>query len=344
MAETALMLAVHTPLDDLRNREIKSNIADLLPIVQAKAEEYKATQYGITQEKLCREHRAVLNKFVTSINDELREIGKANNAPFEAFSNEVKLITDVVKDAIASLDRQLTEMETVWRTNNLENAKILYDEIIGSGNTANWIPFEKILITKKTGRVSFEDFFGNKGSWSYKEGLEDTKDVEELISAGKKVAEELERFRERAIDAWCAVNNVDYSEEIINKGIDYLKGSYDPVKKGFDVEGAFNLMMTLNRQEREKQQAVEEAKRRAELEKQQALMEQQKKLEEEKLRAVEEAEKKATIPGQVKVTDYIPNAEEKVYHLKFESTMTMTQAKRLRAFCDANGITLKIIN
>lgn len=377
--QTQLQLAVVTPLDNLRNRTIESNVKELLPIVQAKAREYRDTQYGITQEKICKEDRARLNKFQIAISEELKEIQKANNEPYKKFECEVQPVIDAVAEAMKSLDNQLAEMENLWRTNNMENAKILYDASIGSSKFASWCPWEKILITKKTGRTSYEEFFGNKTSWSYSAGEEDSKEIDVLRKAGKKVVEVFEQLLKSAQDKLSAINELDYPEEIKMQGIGYISTSYDPIKRGFDIEGAFKLMGDLARREREKAEAVErakreaeekarreaeEAQRRAEAEKQRAIEEERRKAEAEKQKAIEEAERKAREerqraieddkrkkasealaeaekqPKQMNVTDYIPNAEEKKYNLKFAVELTATQAKQLRAFCDSCGIKL----
>lgn len=372
MATTTLQLAVITPLDNLRNRKIESNVKDLLPIVQAKANEYKNTQYGITQERLCKEHRATLNKFQTSINDEVKAIGEANNYPFQIFKAEVQPIIDEVASAIASLDEQLNEMESLWRTNNLDNARILYNAIFSGSGFDTWIPFEKILITKKTGRTSYEDFFGNKGSWKYAEGHEDTKDVDVLMKAGTKVVEVFETLLNLAVDKVEVINSIDYPQEIIAEGIKYLSTSYDPVKRGFDVDGALARMKDIKRREEEKAAAVErakrdaeekarreaeEAQRRAEAEKQRAIEEERRKAEAEKQKAIEEAERKAreeerqrAIAEEAKrqkelevkknVNAPAPQPDEKIYTVRFEAKCTAGQARDLRMFCDSIGITL----
>lgn len=377
METTQLQLAVVTPLDNLRNRTIESNVKELLPIVQAKAREYRDTQYGITQEKICKEDRARLNKFQIAINDELKEIREANNEPYERFACEVQPVIDAVAEAMKSLDNQLAEMENLWRTNNMENAKLLYDSIIGSSKFAFWAPWEKILITKKTGRTSYEDFFGNKTSWNYAEGHEDTKDLDILKKAGKKVVEVFEQLLKSAQDKLSAINELDYPEEIKMQGIGYISTSYDPIKRGFDIEGAFKLMGDLARREREKAEAVErakreaeekarreaeEAKRRAEAEKQRAIEEERRKAEAEKQKAIEEAQRKAreeerkrAIEEEARRKAEEQKAKEqkqaevakpsgKTIAVRFEAIFPNVAAvKGFKEYCSENGIELKQI-
>ena len=372
--ETALQLAVSTPLDALRNREIDSNIKELLPVVQAKVAEYKSTVYGISQERTCREHRALLNKFQKAIIDETKAVYEANNEPFKRFQEEVEPIIAAVTDGIQTLDAQIAEMENLWRTRNIDNAKILYDSIIGTSKFASWLPWDKVLITKRTSRVTLEDFFGNKGTWNYQEGQEENTDLEYLKQSGKKVTETFNVLLKVAQEGLDIINSLDYPDFIKQNGIGYLQMAYDPINRKFDTEGAFTLMNNMARVEREKREAVERAKReaeakaqreallaqqRAEEEKRRALAEQQRQAEAEKQKAIQEAQEKARAeaeakaraeaeakkqePVQMSVTDFIPQAEEKRYVLKFEAEMTITQAKMLREFCNKYGITLNQI-
>lgn len=359
---TELTLAVNTPFEALVNRKIESNIETLLPLVKERTAEYKATQYTIGQEKLCREHRAQINKFLKAVDNEIKEVGKANNKPFEEFVNEVDPLISELVETIKFLDKQIAEMENRWREQNLKNAECIYNYLIGGTPIAEWISFEQILLSKKTARVTYEAEFGNKGSWSYPEGMEETEDIAVIMKAGKKVADTMQQFIDMAQRNFDNIVAFEYPVEMTEKALDYLGGSYNPLKKAFDLDGAIALLKDLKRRDDEKAEAVEKAKREERERAQKEAEELKRKAEEEKQKAVREAERRVREEAERERFQEKANIEaEQSKHVQEENVpssvtsnnseckwftmhvlLDKERAKKLTAYMRSEGITFEV--
>ena len=121
-------LRITTPADkflqviEWNHEEIKAEVAE-------KVAHYNTLVYTDEQIKDAKADRAVLNKFVTALEDKRKEVKKQCLAPYEEFEKKLKEITAIVQEPISLIDKQVKGYEEKCRADKMEAIKELFTKV-----------------------------------------------------------------------------------------------------------------------------------------------------------------------------------------------------------------------
>lgn len=248
--------------------EVKNYVADV-------TSNFATLVYTDEQEAEAAKDRANLNKLREALKKAKKNVKEQNEIPYNVFAREVDEAIKMLDETIAHIDAQTEAMDQKRRRDNLDKAYVLYQMTIEAAGLGDWLPWEDILGMKANSRSTYEDIFGNKGSW----GKSD-----DLMTAGKKVVDIFNSFIKNVTDSINTIKAMNSQFEA--QALEVLKTTRS-------TEAAMKEMARLQAIEAEKQRAIEEAKRQAELEAQRKIEEERRRAELERQRVIEEEQRKA---------------------------------------------------
>lgn len=305
------------------NRPILWNAGDIKAYVDQVTSNFATLAYSDDQEQEAKKDRANLNKLREALKKAKKNVKDMNDVPYQIFEQEVNKAIAVLDETIAHIDEQTAEMDAKRRTENLEKASLLYDMIVTAAGLDDWLPWTDVLKMKASAKATYEDVFGNKGTW----GKSD-----DLATSGKKVIDILETLVsnvESAINSVKAMNS------------QFEREALEVLKMTRSTEKAFAEMARLQKIEDDKQRAIEEAKRQAEVEAQRRLELERRRAEEAQRRAVEEAERKSKEEAEAKAREEREalEAQQKAEHERLmaevEEANKKAEAAKKVSFVDA---------
>ncbi|MCM1227541.1 MAG: DUF1351 domain-containing protein [Clostridium sp.] len=139
---------------------IEFNYEELKSEISERLEYYKnlvVTEDGI---KAAKADKAKLNKLITVIEDERKEIKKRCLEPYDSFEAKCKDLVSLIKAPVAAIDKQIKEFENIRDQKKYDELKNCFDNYIG--DMADIIQFDKILnpkwknVTEKTDKLKAE--------------------------------------------------------------------------------------------------------------------------------------------------------------------------------------------
>ncbi len=137
-----LSLVLKTPVEELIPAMLAWNNAELLEAVELDLQEYDGIEYTDDQMDAAKKHRATLNAFIKSMNDERIRIGKVYAAPYEKFKGEVDEVISAVKKAVESIDSQVKAHELARQQKKEADIRAYFESVIGCFESL--IPFERV--------------------------------------------------------------------------------------------------------------------------------------------------------------------------------------------------------
>ena len=123
--------------------ELKKEIGDSL-------EKYKGLVYTDATIKDAKADRAALNKFKDALETKRKEIKKRSMIPYEAFAEQVKVLTGLIDFPLNEIDKQVKAYEEKKKEERLDALRKFY-EFLWNGYDfyQNVLPFEKAIALKK---------------------------------------------------------------------------------------------------------------------------------------------------------------------------------------------------
>ncbi len=123
--------------------ELKKEIGDSL-------EKYKGLVYTDATIKDAKADRAALNKFRDALETKRKEIKKRSMIPYEAFAEQVKVLTGLIDFPLNEIDKQVKAYEERKKDERLAALRKFY-EFLWNGYDfyQNVLPFEKAIALKK---------------------------------------------------------------------------------------------------------------------------------------------------------------------------------------------------
>ena len=123
--------------------ELKAEIGEAL-------EKYKGLVYTDATIKDAKSDRAALNKFKDALETKRKEIKKRSMIPYEAFAEQVKVLTGLIDFPLNEIDKQVKAYEEKKKAERLDALRKFY-EFLWNGYDfyQNVLPFEKAIALKK---------------------------------------------------------------------------------------------------------------------------------------------------------------------------------------------------
>ena len=123
--------------------ELKAEIGEAL-------EKYKGLVYTDATIKDAKSDRAALNKFKDALETKRKEIKKRSMIPYEAFAEQVKVLTSLIDFPLNEIDKQVKAYEEKKKAERLDALRKFY-EFLWNGYDfyQNVLPFEKAIALKK---------------------------------------------------------------------------------------------------------------------------------------------------------------------------------------------------
>lgn len=104
-------LRIATQMDPGVLPEVQWNNEELKKEITDKAEEYKNIAYTAEQSAEMKKDRAKLNALVNAFEDQRKQVKKFYSEPYSKFEAQVKEVLAPAREAIALIDKGLTEIE-----------------------------------------------------------------------------------------------------------------------------------------------------------------------------------------------------------------------------------------
>lgn len=317
------------------SRPIVWNTSEIKEYVSGVVENFKTLEYSEEQEAEAKKDRSQLNKLREALKKAKKNVKQQNDIPYEKFAEEMDATIKMLDETIEHIDKQTAEMDNKRRQENLEKAKQLYDLTIGGAGYEDWLPWGYVLMLKASARATYEDVFGNKGSWTASE---------DLATSGKKIIDIFEKLIanvEKSINTVKAMHS-KFEEEAL-----------EVLRETKSTEMAMAEIARLTDIEERSRKMAEEATKRAEEDARRRIEEERIKAEERQRRAVEEAEKRAREEVKSQYSFNVecpvdePRQEAEIIHrqeeqerqwVAFKAYMNIAQAIELKKFFSDRGI------
>jgi len=119
------------------------NYEEIKAAAVAKAAEYKGVVYETADEAAMKKDKADLNRIINQIEDERKRIKKECMAPYDAFERQVKDVLLPLREAVAFVEKGLSDIEASYRQKKRDAMQALYDEVYQ--DVASIIPFDKTV-------------------------------------------------------------------------------------------------------------------------------------------------------------------------------------------------------
>lgn len=123
--------------------QVTWNYAAIKEAALAKAKEYTGIIYEDADEAAMKRDKADINRIINAIEDERKRIKKQCMAPYDAFEGQVKDVLSPLRDAVAQIEKGLTEIDRKWRAKRKEFLQGVYADAYSGITEA--IPFEKTV-------------------------------------------------------------------------------------------------------------------------------------------------------------------------------------------------------
>lgn len=180
-------LRIATQMDPGVLPEVQWNNEELKKEITDKAEEYKNIAYTAEQSAEMKKDRAKLNALVNAFEDQRKQVKKFYSEPYSKFEAQVKEVLAPAREAIALIDKGLTEIEKKYREDKKAKMLEFYSKHVG--DLKSLVSFERTVkeeyykrsFTDKKLEQAYIDLFGRF--------REDIKALDELP----------ERFRDKAL-------------------------------------------------------------------------------------------------------------------------------------------------
>lgn len=144
-------LSIRTDLNTLPS-VIEFNYEELKAEITLNLEKYRnlvITEDGIKQAK---SDKAKLNKLITAIEDERKEVKRRCLEPYNSFETKCKELVSLIKAPVTAIDVQLKEFEDIRKQQKYDELKTCYEAYVG--DMSEIIEFEKILNPKWSNATS----------------------------------------------------------------------------------------------------------------------------------------------------------------------------------------------
>lgn len=123
--------------------ELKAEIGEAL-------EKYRGLVYTDATIKDAKSDRAALNKFRDALETKRKEIKKRSMIPYEAFAEQVKVLTGLIDFPLNEIDKQVKAYEEKKKEERLAVLRKFYDHLWGGYDFyISVLPFEKAILLKK---------------------------------------------------------------------------------------------------------------------------------------------------------------------------------------------------
>lgn len=119
------------------------NYEEIKAAAVAKAAEYKGVVYETADEAAMKKDKAELNRIINQIEDERKRIKKECMAPYDAFERQVKDVLLPLREAVAFVEKGLSDIEASYRQKKRDAMRALYDEVYR--DVSDIIPFDKTV-------------------------------------------------------------------------------------------------------------------------------------------------------------------------------------------------------
>lgn len=131
-------------------QSITFNFDELKQEIGASLEKYKGLVYTDATIKDAKADRAALNKFRDALETKRKEIKKRSMIPYEAFAEQVKVLTGLIDFPLNEIDKQVKAYEEKKKAERLDALRKFY-EFLWNGYDfyQNVLPFEKAIALKK---------------------------------------------------------------------------------------------------------------------------------------------------------------------------------------------------
>lgn len=109
--------------------EIIFNFDSLKAEISAKAQEYAGMVYTEDSIKQAKEDRALLNKFVNTVEGKRKEIKRQFLAPYDEFEKKIKELTGLMNEPISLIDAQIKAFEERQKQEKREKIQTYFDSL-----------------------------------------------------------------------------------------------------------------------------------------------------------------------------------------------------------------------
>lgn len=119
------------------------NYEELKAAALAKAKEYKEIAYTDADEAVMKKDKADLNRIINQVEDERKRLKKACMKPYDTFEAQVKDVLLPLRDAVASIERGLAEIDAQYRKAKTDLMRELYSKAYS--DVSDIVPFDKTV-------------------------------------------------------------------------------------------------------------------------------------------------------------------------------------------------------
>jgi len=131
-------------------QSITFNFDELKAEIGAALEKYKGLVYTDATIKDAKADRAALNKFRDALETKRKEIKKRSMIPYEAFAEQVKVLTGLIDFPLNEIDKQVKAFDEKKKEERLAALQKFYDFLWGDYDFyQSVLPFEKAIALKK---------------------------------------------------------------------------------------------------------------------------------------------------------------------------------------------------
>lgn len=124
-----MSLKLEIPVEKLAAEMINWNYSEIKQAVNERLKEYSCKVYGDEDVAEAKKDKALLNKFVKSINDERLNIKKVYCKPLDAFTDQVNDIINDIRQVTAMIDERVTEYDNSKREEKQAAIQAAFDEL-----------------------------------------------------------------------------------------------------------------------------------------------------------------------------------------------------------------------
>lgn len=325
MTEQKMEIRLVNPTEEGFLQRIDWNKDELEANVRSIVSAYQGLVYTEDTVSDAKNDRATLRKLLNEIEDRRKLVKKKCMEPYEAFENDLKDVTAVIKEQISIIDGQVKEYENNVKEEKKARLRSVYDEAIGE--LAEILSFERV----------FEEQYLNV---SFKEN-----------KAASEIREKIERVKTdlAAIDALDSKYKLN-AKDVYVRTLDMSKAM---------AENARLIKFEEQIEAERKRKAEEEERRKAEAEARAKEAEERRRQEEERKTAECAEKEKALAEQQVReegasdsgdvalVQDKMANVQgeepaekpaEKKYKATFYAVGTLRQLKELQEYMKEHNI------
>ena len=140
-----MKLTVKTDLSCLPE-VIEFNYSELKAEMKQRLERYSNLVVTEDSIKLAKADKADLNRLITAIEDERKEIKKRCLEPYNSFEVRCKELVGLIKEPVNAIDMQIKDFENVIKEQKYAELKACYTDYVGE--LSDIIEFDKILNPK----------------------------------------------------------------------------------------------------------------------------------------------------------------------------------------------------